>query len=471
MEYKMSIDESGITSKILPCRMTVNIKAKHPMIILANSLPWEALTETVLSDLKATTKKGKWWMGRPLRLRIHLGAYLLQQLYNLTDRSTEYAIKDNAAYQLFCGKNVVKKWHCPDHTKIEEFRSRLSTETQRSLANIIVNHAAKLGYCDPSHIDIDSTIQEANMHYPSDSSLLCKLGSMAKRIASYMNETVHDFRHKAMEVNLKLIKGSARKCFFMKKTASQEDKSSALQQLLDCVVNEIRLVISNARCMGQPYVDDMPWNIRRIFVSFIEKSQKYLTDVQSFIDTGNIVKDKILSFHLSKATCITKNKPGKKYQFGRMFQLGRVKGNFLFSGKNETPSQPDKKSIGLMLDAHSKTFDNKKITSAATDKGYYSVNNEKLMRNHGVDEIGIQRPALVKNSMPYHLPRYREKELIDRRSGIEPLIGHAKHGGQLGRSRMKSDDTIEASGFSSILGFNLRQMTRYATGKIVMVPT
>lgn len=467
----MSIDGSGITSKVLSCKITMEVKAKHPLIILANSLPWEELAEMVLSDLKATTKKGKWWMGRPLRLRIHLGAYLLQQLHDLTDRSTEYAIKDNAAYQLFCGKNVVKKWHCPDHTKIEEFRSRLSAQTQRCLANMVVNHAAKLGYCDPAHIDIDSTVQEANMHYPSDSSLLCKFGAMAKRIAGYMNETVYDFRHKAMEVNLKFIKGAARKCFFMSKIASQEEKSSALQELLDYVVRETRLVISNARCMGQQYIDDMPWNIKRIFVPFIDKGQKYLADVQSFIDTGNIVKDKILSFHLNDVTCITKNKPGKKYQFGRIFQLGRVKGNFLFAGKNEVRSQPDKKSIGLMLDAHTQTFDDKKIISAATDKGYYSVNNEKLMKNYGIDEIGIQRPTSVKNSKPYHLPRYREQELIDRRAGIEPLIGHAKHGGQLGRSRMKSDETIEASGFASILGFNLRQITRYATGKIAMKHT
>ena len=32
-------------------------------------------------------------------------------------------LKDNAAYQLFCGREIVKKWHAPDHTKIEEFHS------------------------------------------------------------------------------------------------------------------------------------------------------------------------------------------------------------------------------------------------------------------------------------------------------------------------------------------------------------
>ena len=69
--------------------------------------------------------------------------------------------------------------HCPDHTKIEGFRSRLTPETQKNLANIITAKAEKLGFADSSHIDIDSIIQEANMAYPKDSNLLCKLGSLA----------------------------------------------------------------------------------------------------------------------------------------------------------------------------------------------------------------------------------------------------------------------------------------------------
>lgn len=96
-------------------------------------------------------------MGRPLRLRIHLGAYILQ-LFDKTDRQTEYDIKDNAVYQLFCGRHVVRKWHYPDHTKIEEFRSRLSADTQQRLSNSIASRAVKLGFADPAHIDIDSTI-------------------------------------------------------------------------------------------------------------------------------------------------------------------------------------------------------------------------------------------------------------------------------------------------------------------------
>ena len=53
-----------------------------------------------------------------------------------------------------------------------------------------------------------------------------------------------------------------------------------------------------------------------------------------------------------------------------------------------------------------------------------------------------------------------------RLAGIEPLIGHAKHGGQLGKSRMKSDAATLAAGYGSNLGFNVRQLIRHQGGKI-----
>ena len=55
------------------------------------------------------------------------------------------------------------------------------------------------------------------------------------------------------------------------------------------------------------------------------------------------------------------------------------------------------------------------------------------------------------------------EKLHNRRAGIEPLIGHLKQGWQMGRSRMKSDPTTLSAGYSSVLGFNLRQLKRYLT--------
>lgn len=221
----MSIDQSGLSGKKVHAgSVTIEVQKEHPLLSLADGINWENLAEIVLPDLKHT-KKGKWWMGRPLRLRVHLGAYLLQQLHNLTDRETEYALKDNAAFRLFCGEFIVKKFHAPDHTKIEAFRSKLSPETQKQLANALVTQAVDLGFAQCEHLDIDSTVQEANLRYPTDNNLLCKLGYLAKRGADYMNERLLCFSIKPMRVNLSGIKSVARRYFFMNKTAPKEEKT------------------------------------------------------------------------------------------------------------------------------------------------------------------------------------------------------------------------------------------------------
>ena len=43
--------------------------------------------------------------------------------------------------------------------------------------------------------------------------------------------------------------------------------------------------------------------------------------------------------------------------------------------------------------------------------------------------------------------------------------GHAKQGGQLGQSRVKTDETTLAAGYGAIGGFNLRQLIRHLLGK------
>lgn len=65
-------------------------------------------------------------------------------MFDLTDRQAQYTLHDNAAFRLFCGYGIIKKWHVPDHTKIEKFRSRLLPETQRQLANHLAVHASSL---------------------------------------------------------------------------------------------------------------------------------------------------------------------------------------------------------------------------------------------------------------------------------------------------------------------------------------
>lgn len=104
----MSICQSGIDCNIQAGKILVKITPNHPLIKLGQALPWQELVDLTLPDLKKT-KAGQWWLGRKLKVRTHLAVYLLQQIFNKTDRQIEYDVKDNAAYQIFCGLGIVKK--------------------------------------------------------------------------------------------------------------------------------------------------------------------------------------------------------------------------------------------------------------------------------------------------------------------------------------------------------------------------
>ena len=79
----------------------INPSQDHPLIKLAQVLPWQELSAMILEDLRETTLMKLLNTGRKLKLRIHLGVYLLQQMKDLTDRETEWQLQDNAAYQIF----------------------------------------------------------------------------------------------------------------------------------------------------------------------------------------------------------------------------------------------------------------------------------------------------------------------------------------------------------------------------------
>lgn len=459
----MAINLSG--ADLLPKggKVMINIMDTHPLLQLVRILPWALLLDLVVCDLKSTTPKGFWWMGRRIMVRIHLGAYLLQRIYNLTDRKTEYQMRDNAAFQLFCGYGIVDHWHIPDHTKIQEFRSRLSEETQRKLANLTAQAAVSLGFADPREVDFDSTVQEANISYPSDASLMTKLGSMCKKFIEFMSKKSPLSKAQEIYVDLKNIKTKAREYFFLAKNRGIEVKRGIFKQLHKLVKQQLRPVIAFSQTISKKEALNLPWNIQRIYRQIKNNARRYLLDVGHFTRTHAIKVGKLLSFHASQVACIKKNKAYKKMEFGRVFQLGRIKGNFLFVLKSTSVRMEDKHSFIPLVKEHQKLFGNGILENLATDKGYWSDKNRKMILQMGKTTAGIQKPFTVKE---IEKDLSQQEHLRNRRAGIEPLIGHAKHGGQLGKSRMRSDKATLAAGYGSILGLNLRQLIRHQQGKM-----
>lgn len=220
------------------------------------------MLETLLPDLQRT-EKNHWWMGRPLRVRIHLGVYILQQMFNLTDRAAEQHVRDNAVFRLFCGYGQMRKWHAPDHTKIEAFRSRLTAETQRTLANMMSRQAVQLGYANPAELDVDSTVQSANIAYPAIANLLIKVAILAATVGKGLNQFCHEGA-KVYQVGLTQIKQIALYYFNLKRKGASE---GVLQVVLQRIWSETYAhclpVLNNLHRLGSKLNDGKHWPIRR----------------------------------------------------------------------------------------------------------------------------------------------------------------------------------------------------------------
>ncbi len=364
----MSLDVSGADTAVAAGTVSIDVGNEHPLIKMANALPWMLLIDLVLPDLKRTTARGFWWTGRKLRVRVHLAAYILQKLYNLTDRQTEFTIKDNAAYQLFTGRSVVPGWRPPDHTKIEEFRSRLSPETQRALANEMAKVAVALGFADPSDVDVDSTVQEANIAYPADANLMTKLAGLGRKVIDFLQRKTRSLVPVDLAVDMKAVKSKARAYFFMQKNVDIEKRREVFKDLHRLVKQQMRAVVAVCNTLNPGRVARLPWNIRRAVKHIRTKGWRYLLDVGHFTRTHSIKVGKALSFHAQAVACIRKGKVGKENEFGRVFQLGRIKGNFLFVMPSTSLRMEDKHSFVAMLAEHAALFGDGTLKSTSADK-------------------------------------------------------------------------------------------------------
>lgn len=451
----MSLCQEGLGAKVTSVAVQVFVDASNVLLRLANALDWHHMAELAQPDLQRTVK-GYWWRGRKLQVRTHLGVLVLQSLLKETDRGIESRLRHTPLYQVFCGSGVMGNWQCPDHTKIETFRNRLTPATHKRMGDYVLQVAVALGVADPTWMDLDSTVQEANIAYPSDAQLMRKLAQKCGTVLAYVKQAKKRYVPHALHIDQAAINRKAKEYFFLAKNTAIEKRRTVFQAYHRLVKQQLKPIIAFCLALSPQAYAALPWHIRLAIDQITNHGWQFLVDVAYFIRTHTIKPDKILSFQCFEVACIRKGKVGKENEFGRVFQLGRIEGNFLIPCTCTDVRMEDKQSLLPAITEHRQIFGEQVLKAVGTDKGYYSAKNVREVEQAGVDAAGIQRPRKVKD----HPPEESVRPLRNRRAGIKPLIGHAKAFG-LGKSKMKSDQTTLASGYRAVMGFNLHQLLRH----------
>jgi len=158
------------------------LNQSHPLYKLSNKIDWSLFEESFLPLYSSKD------VGRPAKpIRLMCGLLILKHIRNLSDESIVEQWSENIYYQYFCG--ATQFISCPpcDPTELIYFRKRIGEQGIELILkeSIRVNDDHKDN--TPSVVFIDSTVQEKNITYPTDSKLHNKIISHCQSIAKQEN--------------------------------------------------------------------------------------------------------------------------------------------------------------------------------------------------------------------------------------------------------------------------------------------
>jgi IS5 family transposase len=160
------------------------VDPKHPMVILANSINWEVIEKNI-EPLFCSNN------GRPgLPIRMIVALLYLKNAYNLSDGLLLNTWLENPYWQFFTG-GVYFEHKVPfDSSNMSNWRKRIGEDGLETLLKEILSTAVRLGFIKLTEfkkVNIDTTVQEKNIRFPTDARLYDRLREKLVKEAKRMN--------------------------------------------------------------------------------------------------------------------------------------------------------------------------------------------------------------------------------------------------------------------------------------------
>ncbi len=424
-------------------KMDVLVPADNRYRLLAEKLPWSELAgvanhyRALVVDLNN---------GRPLDLRLHLGALIAQSMNRWTDRQTEEMVKYHAGVRLLCG--LEQSTDTTDHTSVEAFRSQLTPAGVEELNRIIVKTAKAEGFTDGSLCSADTTVQEAPICYPTEvghmKSIAEKLVGIGSKLKKGQAAKLGEMAEKAKKIFTKIrlfTRGASEKAVERKKKLSQD----------------LQKQVAKMRRLVQAEVDALGASSQAKYREALDLYRKMLSQVRVWLRTGFHPKGKIVSLWLTDARAITRNKAGKTTEFGRRWIVSRLKAGYIIGTPcKRLGSGSDTGLMPEILEHFERTLGSLPKL-AVYDRGGDGPKNHRALRAKGIKN-GIFRkgkesqPGLGRNTK---LLARRERALSE---ATIATIKHPRYG--FNKPQARSSEGCILKGHAAILGANLAHLTR-----------
>ncbi len=393
------------------------IDQRHELVRLAELIDWQAFASKWSPQFESTT-------GRPaLPTRLMAALLYLKHVYALSDEDVVERWCENPYWQHFSGERYFRHDLPCDPSSLVRWRQRIGEEGCEWLLAHSIEAAKRAGVIKRRSLDavvLDTTVQPKAIAHPTDSRLL--------------NRAREHLVAAAQDAGIRLRQSYAR----VGQAAEHQAGRYAHAKQYRRMQREIRKL--------RTWLGRVIRDVQRKGGEIAGALKHKLDIAQRLHQQRRDSKNKLYALHAPEVECLAKGKARTPYEFGVKVSVAVTASEGLVVGMRSMPGNPyDAHTVDSQLEQVSiLTGHTPKI--ALADRGYR----------------GVEPPAGTRLLISHtrRLPKTLKK-LLKRRQVVEPMIGHMKADGLLGKNWLKGADGDALHALLCGAGHNLRLILRH----------
>ena len=402
---------------LFQARLDQQLNPQHPLFRLARQIDWNYFEREFGSFYAAE-------MGRPAApTRLLVGLHYLKHTYDESDESLIEKWVENPYWQYFCGYEYFQH-EAPCHpTLLVKWRQRVKAAGVEKLLQEILSTAVRSGALavkDLARVNVDTTVQEKAIAFPTDARLYEKARTAVVR--------------EAQKASVKLRQSYKR---LGKKALYNQSRYARAQQLRRAGKEKKKL---------RNYLGRVLRDVERKLPDPSGKFKELLALATRIHTQEKNDSPKIYSLHAPEVECIAKGKAHRKYEFGcKVAFVTTSKSNWIVGVQAHHGNPYDGATLKASID-QSERLTGVRPQEAFVDRGYRG-------REHHPEDVKVHITGQHKASGAL-------RKHFKRRNAIEPVIGHEKQDHGLGRNHLRGREGDCINALLSGCGFNLRKLLR-----------
>jgi IS5 family transposase len=378
-----------------------------------------------------------------------LRAALLKQIHGLSYRELEFHLQDSDAFRAFVGLGFEER---PSHQALQSNVKRIQPQTWEAIHRVLIGFARDEGIERGRTIRGDTTVVDAAIHEPADSSLLWDCVRVATRLMHRMARRKTSLRQTFSD-HTRRAKRRAYTIKFHRRRQDMEAQYRDLIRVARAVREDAALVVEKAASIDS--LEALVAELRAL----LPRMDQVLDQAKRRVLDGEKVpsEQKIVSIFEPHTDIIVKD--NRQTRYGHKVYLTGGKSSLVLDCVIEEGNPADSTLIERSLERHIALF-GEAPRQAAFDGGFASKNNVQTAKQLGVEDIAFHRKSgLEINDMVRSAWIFRR--LRDFRSGIEGCISTLKRAFQMDRCTWRGPESFKAYVWASVTSFNLIVLARH----------